>query len=427
MLIGLGTANAESWQAEDADIHFEGTQQVLVSNSMDSGWLPSNSTVQLRFQVNLSQDATITGDGKAKLDWDSNMPGSVDLSAQGLSNTGNFSISGLMEAIVSIKINSSLVGGSWDSDLFSSDIPLFGEAAFSPFSWNSTTDVNVVGDGSEVFANTMSVAGGFGEVGITGEIRPNCVTSLTENYLSLEGDRLDAQNSQLTYESPVGITSFSKNTTYFATVEAECALQLIPSISVRVFSTYYPWELTQIDLPPVSQDSVVNLQVGTPTFYLPSAEVNSPSVDFGSLEIGDSENAEVIIQNTGAATLEGSISLEDDSGAFEVFGSTLNVAPNSSSSIVVSFDALDTNQLYEGSLVLSTNDPAQPLITIPLSATTGTVEDNTNEPSGEVDGLTDDPEKKGCATADNSSAWFWLAGLALVGFRRTRGFRERKG
>ena len=424
MLFGLttNTAVAESWQADDADITIDGTQQVLVANSLDSGWMPANSTVQLRFQVDLSQDATITGDGKGKLDWDSNMPGSVNLSAQGLSNTGTFSIAGLMEAIVSIKINSSLVGGSWESDLFSSEIPIFGEETFSPFSWSSTTDVNVVGDGSEVFENNISVAGGFGSVGITGEIRPNCVTSLTENYLSVEGDRLDAQNSQLIYDSPIGATTFSKNTMYVATVGAECAIQLVPSVNVQVFSTTYPWELTQIDLPPVSQESVVNIQTGTPTFYLASADVTSPAVDFGKLEVGDSETAELIVRNTGAATLEGTISLQDDSGAFEVFGSTLNVAPNSNSSVVISVDALDENQLYEASLVFNTNDPAQPLITVPLSATCGTVENaGDNEGGdGDVDGLTSDPEKGGCSTASGSSAWFWLAGLTLIGLRRTR-------
>ena len=137
--------------------------------------------------------------------------------------------------------------------------------------------------------------------------------------------------------------------------------------------------------------------------------------------MGDSETAEVVIRNTGAATLEGTIALEDDSGAFEVFGSTLNVAPNSNSSVVVSFDALDENQLYEANIVLNTNDPAQPVINLPLSANTGAVEDggDTNE-GGDVNGIADDPEKQGCSTAAGSSAWFWLVGLALIGVRRTQ-------
>ena len=151
-------------------------------------------------------------------------------------------------------------------------------------------------------------------------------------------------------------------------MESACDIQLIPTVSVSALSSTWPLELTQVDLPPVSQESVVSIQTGTPTFYLASADVTSPAVDFGALEVGDSETTEVIIRNTGAATLEGTIALEDDSGAFEVFGSTLNVAPNSNSSVVVSFDALDENQLYEANIVLNTNDPAQPVINIPLSA-----------------------------------------------------------
>ena len=421
MLIGFNTASAESWQAEDADIMIDGSQQVLVANSLDSGWMPANSTIQIRFQVDLSQDATITGEGKTGLDWDSNIPGEVSLSAQGLSNTGNFSIAGLLDAIVSVKLNNLPFGiGTMEIDLFSESIPLSGEGTFSPFSWNNTTEVNVVGDGSEVLDYSTTVAV-LATVSLTGEIRPNCVAGLTENYLSMEGDQINAQSSVLTYDTQVGATTFAKNSVYSATVQSACEIQLIPTVSVSALSSSWPLELTQVDLPPVSQESVVSIQTGTPTFYLAAADVTSPAVDFGALDVGDSETAEVVIRNTGAATLEGTISLEDDSGAFEVFGSTLNVAPNSNSSVVVSFDALDENQLYEANIVLNTNDPAQPVINIPLSANTGAVEDNgdTNG-GGNVDGIADDPEKQGCSTADGSGTWFWLAGLALVGFRRTR-------
>ena len=113
--------------------------------------------------------------------------------------------------------------------------------------------------------------------------------------------------------------------------------------------------------------------------------------------------------------------MEDDSGAFEVFGNTINVASNSTSSIVVSFEALDANQLYEADLVIETNDPAQPVLIVPLSATTGTVEDgDSNDTSGDVDGLTDDPQKEGCSTVGGTGDIAWFAGLALLGFRRRR-------
>ena len=277
-----------------------------------------------------------------------------------------------------------------------------------------------MGDGSEVLDYSTTVAV-LATISLTGEIRPNCVAGLTENYLSMEGDQINAQSSVLTYDTQVGASTFAKNSVYVATVQSACDIQLIPTVSVSALSSTWPLELTQVDLTPVSQESVVSIQTGTPTFYLASADVTSPAVDFGALEVGDSETAEVIIRNTGAATLEGTIALEDDSGAFEVFGSTLNVAPNSNSSVVVSFDALDENQLYEANIVLNTNDPAQPIINIPLSANTGAVENggDTTE-DGDVDGIADDPEKQGCSTAEGSSTWFWLAGLALIGLRRTR-------
>lgn len=417
-LLLLNTAFAEPWQAEDAEIHFEGTEQTLVANSLDSGWLPANSSLQIRLQVNLSQEASLSGDGRGQLDWDSNVPGEVGLSATGLSNSGLFSISGILEALISIKFDLPVLGAS-ELDLFSQEIPLFGENSFSPFSWNSSTEVDVLGDGSEVISYSQSLPI-IGSATLNGELRPNCVSSLTENYLGMSGDRLDASNSLLIYDTYIGDTTFSKSVMYYGTVSSSCEIQLVPSLVLSVLSYNYSLDVTQVDLPPVSQDTVVAIPAGTSTFYLSSASLSSNSVDFGSIEVGGAENAEIILQNKGAATLEGNVSLVDDSGAFEVFGGTLNVAPNSNGSIVVSFNALEANQLYEADLVLETNDPAQPVITIPISATTGSVdEEGGNEPSGEVDGLTEDPEKSGCSTAGNNGSWYWIAGMgALIGLRR---------
>ena len=418
-LLLLNTAFAEAWQADSSDIHFEGTEQTLVANSLDSGWMPANSSLQIRLQVNLSQEAFLSGDGTGNLEWDSNIPGEVGLSAAGQSSSGLFSVSGILEALISIKFDLPVLGAS-ELDLFSQDIPLNGDASFSPFSWNNTTEVDVIGDGSEIISYSQSLPV-IGSASLNGELRPNCVTGLTENYLGMSGDRLDATNSVLSYNSYIGDTTFSKTTVYYATVSSSCEIQLIPSLNVSAFGFSQSLDITQVDLPPVSQETVVGIQAGTTTFYLASASLSSPSVDFGSVEIDDSQNAEIILQNSGAATLEGTITLEDDSGAFEVFGNTINVASNSTSSIVVSFEALDANQLYEADLVIETNDPAQPVLIVPLSATTGTVEDgDSNDTSGDVDGLTDDPQKEGCSTVGGTGDIAWFAGLALLGFRRRR-------
>ena len=417
-LLLLNTAFADAWQADSADIHFEGTEQTLVANSLDSGWMPANSSLQIRLQVNLSQEAFLSGDGVGNLEWDSNIPGEIGLSAAGQSSSGVFSISGILEALISIKFDSVL--GSSELELFSQDIPLSGDTNFSPFSWNNTTEVDVIGDGSEIISYSQYLLD-IGSVSLNGELRPNCVTGLTENYLGMSGDRLDATNSVLSYNSYVGDTTFSKNTVYYATVSSSCEIQLIPSLSVSAFGFSQSLDITQVDLPPVSQETVVGIQAGTTTFYLASASLSSPSVDFGSVEVNDSQNAEIILQNSGAATLEGTITLEDDSGAFEVFGSTINVASNSTSSIVLSFEALDANQLYEADLIIETNDPAQPVIIVPLSATTGTVEDGgPNDTSDDVNWLIDDPQKEGCSTTGGAGYFGWFTGLLIIGFRRRR-------
>ncbi len=417
-LMLLSTAFAESHQADSAEIHFEGSEQTLVANSLDSGWVPNNSSLQIRLQVNLSQDATISGDGTGKLAWDSNSPGELGLTAMGTSGSGLFSVSGILEALISIKFDLPVLGAS-ELDLFSQEIPLSGEGSFSPFSWNNTTDIDVLGDGSEIISYSQSLPV-IGSAALSGELRPNCVSVLTESYLGMSGDRLDASTSVLNYNTYIGDSSFSKATIYYGTVNSTCEIQLIPALTVSAFGFSQSLEITQVDLPPVSQDTMVGIQAGTTTFYRPSADLNTSGVDFGTLEVGDGDTTEIIIQNTGAATLTGSVSLNDASGAFEVFGGSLNAAANSSSSIVVNFEALDANQVYEADLVINTNDPAQPQLIVPLSATSSAngEEPTGNEPSGEVDGLTDDPEKKGCSTMTSTDGLFWVAGLAVLGWRR---------
>ena len=100
--------------SEPVSLELNGNTNVLNSAAMDSGWLPSSGIIQIRLQLSLEEDASVTGNGTSSVTWDTSLPGDLNLSAQGVGNTGLFSIDGVMDMIISVRFD---IGAfSWEGN-----------------------------------------------------------------------------------------------------------------------------------------------------------------------------------------------------------------------------------------------------------------------------------------------------------------------
>lgn len=101
---------------------------------------------------------------------------------------------------------------------------------------------------------------------------------------------------------------------------------------------------------------------------IPSANTSTTSLDFGEVSTSDSRTKVFTLGNTGVADLEYSISISTNP-VYTASPSSGTVIPGNSQTVSVVFDPSSSGS-YSATLVITTNDPNNPTITISLSGST---------------------------------------------------------
>ncbi len=103
------------------------------------------------------------------------------------------------------------------------------------------------------------------------------------------------------------------------------------------------------------------------TVLYPTAVAAPDSIDFGGVVVPYSGAAEIQLINAGRATLDVSaISVTDTHGVYTVTPPTASIAPDGSVPVLVTFEPA-TYIDYPASLVIESNDPDQPTLTVPIT------------------------------------------------------------
>jgi MYXO-CTERM domain-containing protein len=203
--------------------------------------------------------------------------------------------------------------------------------------------------------------------------------------------------------------------------DARFDLVFTPAISV-----YAPFvgdiEIVRFDIPVeiAADDFEQDFPAETYAFPLPLLAPGLAEGSFGEVEVGDLANLEVPIGNEGDLPAYGFASIEGN-GDFSVYPDQFNALPGTTDGLVVTF-APSAEGAQTASLVLTSNDPTYPTITIPLSGN-GFVAESADDAGDDVAGDDDVQSKEvdecGCAsTAASTPALAALAALALLARRR---------
>jgi|GEM_PF-2182189 len=112
------------------------------------------------------------------------------------------------------------------------------------------------------------------------------------------------------------------------------------------------------------------LAIGCPTgpSGAPAADVTPLSLDFGAVEVGAWQILEVSIANVGTSQLNVEAATVTDDGAYTSGGAEMQLRPNESGTISVSFQPSEPGT-FANTLVFATNAPRDPLFEIPLNGT----------------------------------------------------------
>ncbi len=99
---------------------------------------------------------------------------------------------------------------------------------------------------------------------------------------------------------------------------------------------------------------------------LPAIDVQSGTVNFGQVDVGDAKTMEVEVEDLGEITLVGDVEVEGD--GFDVEDDEITATMDEEGVITITFSP-DAEGTFEGDLIITTNDPVNPTVTVPLQGT----------------------------------------------------------
>ncbi|MBN8611361.1 MAG: hypothetical protein J0L92_12280 [Deltaproteobacteria bacterium] len=361
-----------------ADIDFEYLDMRLPSVSLDSGWVPASSPIQVRFALFFMGETEVTLGGTLATYW----PFGLSMATPGRPGEGHFRMSWGLEIVARMRFSATIAGTSysWEGDIPFvpvRDLRLIDEATFDPFVLPGSTprpivlrdtteriDIFSVGLSSIIGTSIPGIDGGFG-VTMTGDL----TTSYQTDRILIDDARgpIDREGAVVQYWPPPDGFGASEDVVVRpeGTIAYEGDIVARPNVFVELLGRRF--ELLGIDVPiPIVRTSTATaFDPATVHVPLPDVTVSPTNLDVGTIYVGDVADDTLTVRNRGEAELV--VTVEDLPDTVMVSSTRIVVPPASEASLGVMI-APDTAGMFAETLTLRTNDPDLPVIRIPLTA-----------------------------------------------------------
>lgn len=402
---------AHAWTSEPQIVELADSVSLFDGVSLDSGWVPSGSPLQVRFQVLSAGGAEVWMEGTGSLTW----PDSVTLGLDGEPGTGELTLDSTISAITSIRFDVS--GYSWSSEIDNRSFTFTGDTTFDPLVLPGGTpdSVTVTGSGSatQVIDYNYEVLPGV-RVAFTADLTPQVTVDFAGVSWGVDDQSVTESGGTLVL-TPSGEPTQDVSVTYVGEWDSELDLVLTPTLTVCV-PVAGCVDLASFDIPlTVASDAFE--QAFPPvdlSFPLPQIATDVDAYDFGPVQVGEVATLEVPVYDLGELELEG-VAGVSGSDYFDVWPETVLASTTTSDGVVVTF-APESEGTFSATLELATNDPASPTLEIPLSGE-GVQPPDTGD-AGSAGVVSTEVKGCGCATGGAPTtgglAMLLVAGLALV-------------
>lgn len=425
-VVGTASAAEGTYSSEPQHVLLSDLANVFQEAEVDSGWLPADSPVQVRFQILGLGDTQVVMEGDADLWW----PSDLNLSFVPEPGSGELFVDTNLEAISTVKFD--IFGYSWEQVIDSRTLDnVVGGTVFDPFVLDDSSQprVQIVSDDGavELITYSLEVFAGVG-LTFTANIGPQATIGFEGIGWKTDEDLLSSEAGALTYAA-TGQAVQEVVASFLAAWDATLDLVITPRVDLDA-GFLGSFTLVEFDIP-ITLSATSFEQAFPPTtllFPLPVLDVAVESHDFGELVVGDLANLNLAIYNDGELDLEGVPTLTGSSW-FLIYPNYFQAGPGHEDGLVVTFAPEEAGS-FQASLLLASNDPSQPTKEILLTGVavdppvvddggddTGT--DGEGEPNPtiqtEVGGC-------GCASSGEPAGLTLLAslGLGLVALGRRR-------
>lgn len=424
MLLALAAlaGTALGYESDTQPVEIGDTAVLFTGSNVDTDWLPDGSPITVRFQILSEGGAAVDMSGSSYLSW----PDGLNLGFEGEAGSGVLLVDAALAAVTSVRFD--LFGYSWESEIDRRSVGVTGETTFDPFVLDGAAtervEVATTGASTEVVNYELEVFTGV-SVDFTATLTPTGSTGfegvswwIGDSQISTEGGTttLSAEPSASVLVEPIFVGAW----------DSALDLTITPAVSV-CFPIYGCEEVASFDIPlSLASDAFEQAFPATSLeFPLPMLESGVSAYDFGEVMVGDLANLELPIANGGLLDLQGEIGVTG-STYFSLFPGEFYAAPDMVDGVVVTF-APESEGLFEGTVLLTSNDPWEPLVEIAITGT-GVL------PEEELDtGLPAEDDGKqvktcGCASGGHGvSGAISLTVLAVLAARRRRPQVERIG
>ncbi|HMV70259.1 MAG TPA: hypothetical protein PKA64_25690, partial [Myxococcota bacterium] len=394
VLVGLlvpAVSLAEDYTSEEQLVTFRGGQRVLdqrvpipLTIDIIQGIIEDAGIVA---NVNATSDLYISMEGESQLAWpDPSGAGDVRQTIRPLTNGSSIALDSSVQIDVAFTIT--ILGSTVGFSLWSYALNFRPEVTdFEPFllPGQSPNQLRVSADPtSGQFVQDLGYTISFGPVlsvrpGVILTLRPN--TFCTVRGLSLDtmvGDdvyRYTDPNfpaSISIYENTGSVEMMSRYRVdtqteigYTLDLEGYVEVELLPGIlgdllsfdfSIPIYSTYIPL---------FTGRSEATYETRPYSHPLPVAVAAVPSVDFGEINVGDARTFTVPLNNDGQLDLIATALLDGGGAVFEAAPTDLLARAGGQDAVIITFRP-DQEGDFNATLVLSTSDPTEPEIEIPI-------------------------------------------------------------
>lgn len=418
----LGVAPALAFESEPVDLFFEDTLDLFGFISVDTGYLPSQSSpISVRFHVTPSGGVVTEMEAVSWLEW----PVAFKHALEGVPGEGFFGIDSSIDMAFDVHINVASIYQN-SLSLWSEQIDIASTRRFDtlvlPGSTEFPLQVAVNNTGLiRPFTYGFDVVPGVAGLELEVQVYPEMTATMGGSRIETTlGGSTGAQTGEggfslldLPIGSPGQVLLQSR---YFADLSTVFGIVIVPSASLDTIIGDF--ELVAFDIPLniLSNQQIRGFDPVTYTHPLPALQPLDGTQDVGGVDVGQLGNLEIALTNLGLLGLEGTAHIEGGDG-FSVFPNYFFATADRTDGVVVTF-APDAEGEQLATLVLTSNDPTNPILRVPLRGM-GVDPFPDSPPDPDRPGLSgEEVSGCGCSASPGPSAVWLLLPLALVGRRR---------
>ncbi len=415
MLLLLPAAFA--FESDPAPVLLQDEADLFTSAEYATGYLPSGSPVAVQFAIEANGGAAVLMEGEGDLTW----PEALTLAFTGTPGSGIFLLDASLDAVTTVQVDLSDYGYYGTFEIDRRSLAFDSATFFDPFVLDGAArdrvEVTDTSAGTELINYSYDVFTGV-SLEFTASMTPTVTTGMEGVQWTANEGVLTTENTPLFLELERA-PDFAVEATYTALWDARFDLVFTPTLSVCA-AFVGCIEVVRFDIPIelVSDAFEQDFPAALYRFPLPLLEAGLAQGDFGTLEPGQVANLPVPLASVGNLAVYGTATIEG-TGEFTVYPDQFNALSGTSDGVQVTFAPTFEGE-QSAMLVLTSNDPSLPLLTIPLIGNAADpVTDNGDDVPGTEDNIVRTATTCGC---DSSQPAPFLGGalaaLALLVRRR---------